>query len=324
MAKPRIALIGLDALGRKLGRALRRALPEVEVVGHAADQAALRAAQTEGAITRGEWNLARACEGAGVVLVAAPRDELRLALQVLHRDAHPDTLVISLGRTLGDALLMAKHMLATERGFISTHLLPPPVQARPAEDASLDRSIWAAAPRHGTSAEHVEQFVALAQALGARPLFVDPQEHDGMAVALEALPLAMASALMLAVSNDAAWRDRLWMTGETFAQAVQAVEDNADALEVMLADARVTTHWLNQVMLSLMALRDAVAAGDAEAARAWLEQARAQRDHWLAEWARGRADESAPAATELPRPSLMSFLVGERLAQRLSGKPPQK
>ncbi|MCS6774604.1 MAG: prephenate dehydrogenase/arogenate dehydrogenase family protein [Thermoflexales bacterium] len=321
MSKLRIALVGLDAFGRRVGKALRNTLPDIEVVGHAPDSGALRTAQAEGAIVRGEWNLARACEGAGVVLIAAPRDELRTTLQVLRRDASANVLIVSLGRTLGDALALAQELLPAGWAFISSHLLLPPTSSN-TDSLSLERAVWAAAPYPGTPSALVEQFVALAHTLGAHPLFVDPHEHDGMAVALEVLPLALASALVLAVSSDAAWRDRLWMTGETFAQAVQIVEDNARALDAMLASPQVIAHWLNQVMLSLMALRDAVTAGDAEATRAWLHRARTQRDSWLTEWARGRAAEIA-SETPLPRPSLLSFLVGERLAQRLGDKPPR-
>jgi prephenate dehydrogenase len=152
--------------------------------------------------------------------------------------------------------------------------------------------------------------------LGAKPILVAPAERDGMAIAIDVLPAMLGSAMMLAVSGDAAWRERQWMAGAAFGEAVGGAEHARALSSAVLAQPEAATHWLNQVMLQCMALRDAIRDQDAAAVEAFVAQANERREQWLADWRKGRELGGQPVERQNP---VMSLFVGERMAGRLAG-----
>ena len=80
-----------------------------------------------------------------------------------------------------------------------------------------------------------------------------------------------------------------------------------------------TDYWLNQLMLQMLALRDAVGKGDAAAIKATLAQARERRIQWLTDWHRGREEGQSKVPVE--KPSLLGSLIGTRLATKLQTPP---
>ncbi|MCS7324878.1 MAG: prephenate dehydrogenase/arogenate dehydrogenase family protein [Thermoflexales bacterium] len=316
MSKARVALIGCTPLSVALGSALRRALPSVEIVGHDRDAAAAQRAQASGAIHKHSWNIPAACEGASAIFIFGAEDELRLVLNAIRSDVAPGVLIAHVGGSLQAALEAARTLLPAEVSFFASFLVRSPLAQA---ESPLHHALWAIAPRAGANEADVEQFLALVRALEAVPVLIDPQEGDGMRLAVEALPVVLSAACMRALSADPAWRERQWVAGAEFADFTRMLEDGAEgALAQLLAAPQAAVHWLNQVMLACMALRDALAEADASTARAWLQEASARRAQWLADWRQGRAELAVPA--EAPRASLLSFFLGERLAERLREK----
>ncbi len=312
MSKVRVALIGCTPLGIAVGSALRQAFPEAEIVGHDRDAAAMQRAEASGAIHKRTWNIPAASEGASAIFIFGSEAELRLVLDAIREDVAPSALVVRVGGSLQQALALARERLPGTASFFATQLVRSPVAA----EMSLQQAVWAVAPRAGTSEASVEQFLALVRALGAVPVLVDPQEGDGMRLAAELLPLMLSAAWMRVVSEDPAWRERQWMAGADAVLFTLALEqDIEDALARLFAAPEVAVHWLNQVMLACMTLRDALSSANAEAVRAWLQEAQARRAQWLSEWRKGRAEPGEPS--KLPQPSLLSMFLGERLATRL-------
>ncbi len=321
MNKAKIALVGCDFVGMSLGMAVKRTLRDVEVVGHDKNRDAMRRAESAKAIDRSEWNLPRACENAAAVFICAPHEELEVTLRAIAPDLGPDTIVATVSGPNVAALRVAEGLLAGDVPFFSTSLVYHPDRVNgdgelPSADSIRD-AIWAIAPSRAASTQMVDTFVALANQMGAKPIFVDPAERDGMAVAVDAMPAILSSMLMLAVSSDAAWRDRMWMAGAAFGQAVNGAERAPSFSAALEAQPDVVVHWLNQVMLQCMALRDAIAARDTEAVTHMLTQAEERRQQWLADWRRGRIEGHIPI--ERDSGGLLKVFLGERMASRLAG-----
>lgn len=315
MSKVRVALIGCTPLGIALGSALRQAFPEAEIVGHDRDAAAMQRAETSGAIHKRTWNIPAACEGAAAVFIFGADAELRLVLDAIREDVMPGALVVRVGGSAQQALALARERLPNTASFFATQLVRSPVAA---SEMSLQQAVWAVTPRTGTDEASVEQFLALARALGAVPVLTDAQESDGMRLATVALPLLLGAAWMHAVSGDPAWQERRWAAGAEAAAFTQALgEDVQEILTHVLDAPQVAVHWLNQVMLACMALRDALAEGETEKVSAWLREAQTRHAEWLSAWRQGRT--TLAPTSEPPRTSLLDFFLGERLAERLRG-----
>jgi prephenate dehydrogenase len=323
MNKPRIALVGCGFVGTALGLALKAELKDVEIVGHDKDRDAMRRAESLKAIDKGEWNLPAACDSAALALIAIPPDGVELTLKSIAPVAPARAIIATVGGLTSDLFKLARQYVPGEVEFISTSIVfhPDRVSASLAPDQaqadSVKDAIWTITPRPGTSPEAVDMFASLVMQLGAKPLFVDVVERDGLAMAVDVLPPVFGSALMLAVSGDMAWRERRWMAGASFGDSVAGVDRARGLSSALLSQPDTAVYWLNQVMLQCMALRDAIQAGEADAVQKLLDQATERRDEWLATWRRGR-DEGRPPVEGSH--SVLSMFVGERLAQRVSGK----
>jgi hypothetical protein len=219
--------------------------------------------------------------------------------------------------------LAAAKVVADDVTYVSGDLIMNPARAvptggRPGPDA-LKGAIFTLSPRPGSPVDGVDAFVGIVSHMEAHPLLMEPAEHDGFRLALSAIPSALGHALVAAVSTDNAWKDRQWLAGETFGQATSAVSEaaSADVARALLADPVAARHWLNQIMLQLMALRDAVEAGDEAALAAKLTSAGQARENWLADWRRGRNPDRG--ASNVKAPSILGTFVGESLAGKLRG-----
>jgi hypothetical protein len=150
---------------------------------------------------------------------------------------------------------------------------------------------------------------------------MDAAEHDGLRLAVDTVPAALSSALMLAVSSDSAWRERQWLAGNHFDAATANIEGTfaAELANALVAQREAAGHWINQIMVQLMELRDAVEEGRTERVTALLDKAREQRERWAADWSRGRDQGKAPV--ESKRPSLLGMFVGSKLATRMEERP---
>ena len=321
MTKVKIAIVGCNFAGISLGMAIKRAIEQVEIVGHDKDREAVHQAERAKAIDRSDWNLPRTCEGAAVIFICAARDELETTLRAIADDLTPITLLVTVGIPNVMAHKTAEKLLAEDVPFFSTALIYHPDRvngftALP-DPESIRDAIWAIAPNQGASAATVDALFALASQLGVKPLFIDPLECDGMALAVEVIPAVLSSMFMLAVSDDAGWRERMWMAGASFGQAVHNTQSAARLADALSDQPKVAVHWLNQILRQCVALRDALEQGDGQAVAHIFARAEERRQEWLNNWRRGRFEDHIPIDRD--QGGLLKLLLGERLASRLGG-----
>lgn len=330
MSRTRITIVGCGALGTALGIAIRSAAKDIEIIGHDKDGAAARRAEKLKAIDRSNWNLPAACEKAQLIILAIPQDAIEPTLKAIAPDLMEGAIVTDTSALKAPIIDKATRAMPAHAAYISSDIVFAPERA-PAL-ASLDTltpdvfkgAVWTLTPRSGTPSRDIDSMAGLAQALGATPIFMDAVEHDGLKLSVEMLPFALSSALMLTVSGDEAWRERKWMAGVAFERMTSQIESMQDAelTNALLAQPESAEYWLNQLILQMMALRDAARNGDAGAVKALLAQARERRLRWLADWHHGRDDDAPRVPIE--KPSLLGSLIGTRLASRLQGPPAER
>ncbi len=322
MPKNRVTLIGLGSRGLALAAALRPAIDDIEIVGHDKEPEAARKAVEQKLVDKTEWNLLAACEGARLIVIAIPQSGLEQTLRAIGPDAQSGAIIVDLcpSKVAG---LAAARAVAEDVTYVSSDLIMSPARsipsgARPGPDA-LKGAVWTLSPRPGSSTEGVDALVGIISHMEAHPLMMEPAEHDGFRLALSSIPSALGYALVAAVSADNAWKDRQWLAGEAFGHATPGVGDtaSADLARALLADPVAARHWLNQIMLQLMALREAVDAGDEKALTARLKSAGEARENWLGDWRRGRNPERG--ASNVKAPSILGTFMGESLAGKLRG-----
>ena len=137
MAKPMITLIGLGVTGSSIGLALQRGETGFEIVGHDRDPEAAQAARKQNAVNRTEWNLHRAAENAGLIVLAVPLNEVADTVAHLTDDLKPGAMLITLGSLLQPLLTAADAHVPEHAHFVVGHPVLPSVGGplTPSDDA---------------------------------------------------------------------------------------------------------------------------------------------------------------------------------------------
>jgi prephenate dehydrogenase len=220
MSKPIISIIGLGVTGASLGLALQQEPGNFEIVGHDKDMGASNEARRVGAVQRTTWNLHNACEGADMIILATPFSALRDLFNHIREDLRPETLVLAAVNVMQPAIALAAELLPRQTHIVVGHPILPGVGGSLAPRADLFQdATFCLAPGIDAQPVAVQLASDLVARVGAKPLFVDPQEHDGLIAGVEQLPQVVAAALMQMNAAATGWREGRRLAGRTFTQA---------------------------------------------------------------------------------------------------------
>jgi prephenate dehydrogenase len=321
MAKKRITIVGCGKLGTALAMGLRNVISDVEIIGHDKDQSAGKLAVQKKVIDKHQWNLPASVEGSQLIVLAIPHDGLELTFKSIATVVDRGAIITDLCANKTESLRLA-NILPMDVAFISSDIvLKPPVEDQPPNVKMTFRdAAWTLTPRSGTSPDAIGELAALVSALEASPIFMDAAEHDGLRFAVDPLPAVLGFALMTAVTNDAAWRERKWLAGDVFNTSTAHLEriSPAELRAALMQQPAASVHWLNEIMRQLVALRDHISSNNPSDIERLLGQAQQQRMKWLNDWHTGR--EGGRGAVEIEKPSFMGSLIGQKLAGQLQKK----
>ncbi len=283
---PRITIIGTGLIGSSIGLGLKKVGVKAEIVGHDKDQATARQAQKIGAVDRADWNLPSALDGAGLVIIATPLSGIRQTLEIIARDAPAGCIVTDTASVKVPVLAWATELLPDHISFVGGDPLvrrPPAAPGIAGAHADLfDGLPYCLCPAPQASEEAVRLVADLVGGLGARCLFLDAAEHDGLAGAFDHLALLAAVAHMELLMTHPARRDLGQFITHEFEQETRAMDrDTAESLTLLLANRENIARWMDELMAQLQVWRARLLAGDERALRASLELLRETRARWL-------------------------------------------
>jgi prephenate dehydrogenase len=205
----RVAVIGLGLMGGSLAGALRGQCQEVVGVGRRAET--LHNALSRGLVDRSTSDLASAVRRADIVVMATP---VRAIMHQVHEIAPllPEgCVVMDLGST--------KARIVSEMSRLPKHVQPlgthpmcgKEVSGIEAADPTLYHGrTFILTPLSRTSEAALNLGQALARAVGARPLVLEPERQDFLVATLSHLPYLLACALVATADamtspDPAAW-----------------------------------------------------------------------------------------------------------------------
>jgi len=208
-----VAVVGLGLVGGSLARALSAA--GHEVVGY--DRAAVRrAAAAAGAIASAAPSLGEAVAGADVIVLAASPAVNRRLLPEVARAAPARAVITDVGSVKRGICAEARRRRLLR--FVGGH----PMAGRErsgfaSSSADLFRGRrWILTPEAQTDPRAVRAVRAIVRAVGARPVVMDPAEHDRVVAFLSHVPQLVAWALQAAAESDAVASRRLGAAGPAF------------------------------------------------------------------------------------------------------------
>jgi prephenate dehydrogenase len=278
-----ICVVGLGLMGGSLALALRQNAPRStlhasRIIGVGRNAEMLEAARTAGAIDAWTTDLAAGVRDAEIVVLATPVRTILRLLPEVGRHAQPGTLVLDLGSSKV-AICAAMADLPDGLQPVGGHpMCGKEVAGFVAAEATLFRGRpFVLCPLPRTAPAALERARALTQAVGARPLVLDPQTHDRAVAAISHLPYTVAVALVAAV--DAAGDATAWsLAASGFRDTSRlAASDVEMMLDILLTNREAVLDWLNAFAGQLTGLREALAAGDEASLRDKLSAARRRR-----------------------------------------------
>jgi prephenate dehydrogenase len=309
----RITIIGTGLIGGSLGLALKKAKLGFEIVGHDRRIEVANKAKQRGAVDKAEWNLPAALDGASLVILAIPVMAIKPTLETIAQNAkylQPDCIVTDTASTKVQVLAWAEAILPRGVNFVGGHPMAGK-EAGGIEEAAAELfqgSTYCLLPAHGAAAQAVETMIGLANAVGAKPYFLDPAEHDAFVAAVEHLPFILSSALVSTITQDISWREMRRLASASFREVSSlAAGDAEDYAATCAANQGGILRWIDTYIADLQEWRALVAAGG-EPLKAAFDAAYTARERWL----RGLDEEQAPG---MPVPG-----VGDQMRQMLLGR----
>lgn len=316
----RVTIIGLGCVGSSIGLALRRYEPSLEVMGHDKEPAVARKAVQSGAVSKTHWNLPAACEGAGMVILALPLPAVRDTLEVLGPHLEEGCVVTDTASLKVPVLEWARKFLPAHVRFVTGLPIPGPkvpiTASLTGPDAAradfFEGGFYCVTPAADTDPEAVDALLGLIQAIGARPLFMDPVECDGLQAGAVDLPTFIAVALLRTLIDAPGWEDMRKLAGYDFASLTGPVIADATSWRMAaLLNRENLLRRLDMFLMEVERIRQWLQESDERALEEAYAQVAAGRSRWLKERAEGMHEERGEPA-QVPG-------MGEQMAQMFFG-----
>jgi prephenate dehydrogenase len=317
MAK--LTIIGLGLIGGSMGLSLvKNTTVKAEIWGFDRDPDVAKTAARAGAVQRLSDDIGEAVRGASLVIVATPILSTRRVFDEMAPHLEAGTVVTDTASTKAEVLRWAEELLPEDVHFVGGHPMAGKEKSGPeAADASLFQNRpYAVVPTLDAADGAVHAIVGLAQQLGARPFFLDPQEHDAYAAAISHVPLLTSIALFRLAKDSSAWPELANMAGPAFHDLTRLASGQPEmAQDIFLSNRENVLHWLDRYIAELQKVRDLVQDEDRERMFRQLAEVQFERDTFVQNPPK-REDFGPKMDMPSPGETFMSIMGGALWAQR--------
>jgi prephenate dehydrogenase len=199
----RIAILGTGLIGGSFALAIRKQIPSVAIIGFDRSEAAAHAL-TRGAIDKIAPDLANAVQGADLIYIAVPIAATIESLPQIAAAAEPGALITDACSTKTTVCKAAAEHFKNSARFLGGHPMAGKEHSG-IENASAD--LFRGAPYALIATEtapdpRVTAFSNLLNAVGAQPIYTDPETHDWAVSIVSHLPQLAAIALARVVQDE--------------------------------------------------------------------------------------------------------------------------
>ena len=288
----RITIVGLDLIGTSIGLSLRENAGNYQVIGHDREPSQMNEAKQLGAIDSTTWNLHSACDGASLVIATEPLSELPEFLQHIGEDVAEGAVILGIGAVMQPALQIASDNLPEGIHFVAGRPVYVDVSSQPEPRSDLFKDctfcIGAATQTASSALELVSNLLAR---LGAKPLYIDPLEHDGIVASVDQLPEILAAALFQGAFEAPGWSESQKLAGRRFALSTSLDASAAELAAALFANRDTVLQRMDHLAALLESWRGHLSAEDAKPLEEALDglvdgRAKWERDAKLRDWDR--------------------------------------
>lgn len=316
-----VAILGTGLIGASLGLALGTADPETaplgrcRVIGYDGSSQQLRIARGRLAIDDEAKTAADAVKEADIVVLATPVQTLPALMREIAPHLRYKALVTDVCSTKTSVLQWAKEFLPSTVSFVGGH----PMAGREkvgAEAAELDLfkgAVYCLCPPVNATPEATDLATAFVETIGAKPYYIDPEEHDIYVAGISHLPFLLAAAQTEVVTRSPSWREMQMIAASGFRDLTRlASGDPVMHRDICSTNRSAIKHWVNESIRVLVEMRTALEDDKMDDLQHMFEHAKIMRDQWLTlpqNQRPGEGDQLADAE------------IGTSISQRLFGNP---
>src|SRR5580704_18235038 len=199
----RVAIIGTGLIGGSFALALRQLFSEIELVGYSRAGSSERA-RAAGVVDEATTDLATAVRGADLIYIALPIGASIESLGAIAKSAGENALVTDACSTKAAIGRAAKETFRGGARFLGGHPMAGKEQSGVEHaDAKLFRGApYALMGLESDSDARVAAFAETVRAIGARPVWTDPETHDWAVGIVSHLPQLVSVALARVVQDE--------------------------------------------------------------------------------------------------------------------------
>jgi prephenate dehydrogenase len=276
MTQGSVAVLGTGLIGGSVSLGLRAA--GFVTAGYDSDPQVLEEGLERGAFDRAASTPAEAVRDAELVVLAAPVDETEGLCRAIRASVPRQAVITDVGSAKGRVVETCEALLGNR--FVGGHPMAGSERhGIGAADADLFQDAWwIVTPTATTSSGAYRRVSSLATTLGARPVALDPVDHDRLLARLSHLPQLASSALVAAAVASEDKESLLGLAAGGFRDVTRiAASDPGLWVTILRANRHAVLEALQEYSDSLNEVRDLLANERYEGLEAYLGRSRAAR-----------------------------------------------
>jgi prephenate dehydrogenase len=315
-----ITIIGMGMIGTSLGMALRSAnekeapLGQIQVTGYDRNNRATSDARGRLAIDREVRSLGEALREAQLVVVAVPVQAVREVFTAIAPVLPSGCVVTDVASVKNQVMDWARELLPATVEFVGGHPMAGKERsgASAAEPDLFKSAVYCLTPSPRARQGAIDLVDAMVRQIGAKPYFIDPNEHDAYVAGVSHLPFLLSTALVELTTASPGWKEMAPLAATGFRDVSRLASGDPEMhRDICITNRVALSRWLDDAARLLLDLRDQVEAGDSDKLLALFERAREAREGWLSgrpNLRPGEADFENMGSSPLDRPTLFGWL----------------
>lgn len=268
----RLAILGVGLIGGSIGRAAReRGL--AEVTGYVRNPAKRDECLEVGAVDRMAESIEDACADADVVVCCAGVASLVPMVEAALAAAGPDCVVTDVGSTKAELV----EAIGGDERFIGGHPLAGAETAGVANARAdlFEGARWYLTPAPSCSGVLYDRLQRLIAGIGARPVAIEPVEHDRAMAVVSHLPHVFANQL---AAQGRPGSERLGAVAPSLRDATRVAGSNPPVWgEILATNHEAVLEAIHESIAGLQRAAEVIESADPEKIANWQEEAARER-----------------------------------------------
>lgn len=276
-----IGFIGLGLIGGSIAKALKKNIPEIQIIAYDVNEATLKSAVAEGIVSIATTEIDTSFHLCDFIFLCAPVQKNDSNLEAVKTVMSKHCILTDVGSVKTN---IHKHIqeAGLEKNFIGGHPMAGSERFgyQNSKASLLENAYYILTPTSQTSAENLQTYKELVLQTGAIPLILDYYEHDYVTAAISHLPHVIAASLVNLVRDSDTKEGIMKLVAAGGFKDITRIASSSAAMwqQICLTNKANISSLLQDYIDSLTQIKQALDTHEEEALFKLFEEARNYRD----------------------------------------------